>query len=869
MSDITLGAWRGPEFKGEFPTLGYLVSDWMEDHLIVPDRDDKGKPFRVTDEQLNHLLWTYRLVPDAKPEMRSRAFRYYGAMLIRPQKALALDTSVATPTGWSTMGDLRVGDVVFDRAGEQTTVLAKSPIWNGPTYRVRFSDGAEIVASGDHSWVVDRRTPSSTYLEERLSTEDMLNLGLHDALGARRFRVRNALPIQTEDVDLPLAPYTLGAWLGDGTTGHSSVAGIDGEVFARIELDGFRVHPYPSGVMRNVLGLAQYLRVAGVFKDKHIPEIYLRASEKQRWALLQGLMDTDGHADGAQGKCEFVTIRPALRDGMRELLHSLGIRHTCYEGRSRLYGVDHGPKWRIFFAARSDMPVFSLARKQERLKPPDRSHSQCNHRRIVSIGRVETVLTQCITVDSPSHTFLAGREMIPTGNSGKDPLAAARVCTEALGPVVFDGWDAQGEPVGRPMATPIVQCVANSEEQVPVTFEPVYTMLTEGPLANLPGLDVGITRINLPNGGNIKAVSASAKSRIGARLTFASLTETHLFTESSGGLEVADAMKRNLAGMGGRWIECTNAWDPAERSVAQRTYEAKAPGVFLDYRPPRTRVDLHDDAALLAELLYVYGDSTIERGGWVDIERIKEEIQNPARSEGNSRRFFLNEVTVGSRDAVDMLRWAGQARKDELLDPGERITLGFHGSQTADATSLCASRLSDGRLFHLRTWQKAPGEQDWSVPRAEVHQAVADAFDAYEVEAMMCSPHGWQTEVDTWAGQYDKFGESKVLEIWLNSELRMDQLVERFSTAHRDNEITHDGSEILTLHAAGSALANGKRRSTAEERTPGAAEHYLRVVKKSYAQSISAFTAALLAYEARGWAIEHGALANDMVPSIW
>jgi len=74
----------------------------------------------------------------------------------------------------------------------------------------------------------------------------------------------------------------------------------------------------------------------------------------------------------------------------------------------------------------------------------------------------------------------------------------------------------------------------------------------------------------------------------------------------------------------------------------------------------------------------------------------------------------------------------------------------------------------------------------------------------------------------------------------------------------------------LTAHALGAALAGGKRRSAAQERDPGQPEHYLRVVKKSWAQSISAFVAALLAYEARGWAIEHGALAErDLPPNLW
>jgi hypothetical protein len=458
-----------------------------------------------------------------------------------------------------------------------------------------------------------------------------------------------------------------------------------------------------------------------------------------------------------------------------------------------------------------------------------------------------------------------GALLVRPQKSGKDPLAAAQACAQALGPVRFAGWDASGEPVGAPMSTPWIQCAANSEDQVDNTFRPIFTMLSEGPAANTPGLDVGLTRVNLPDGGRIEPVTAAAKSRLGARITFATFTESGLYTESSGGLNLARTMKRGLAGMDGRWMELTNAYDPSERSVAQMTWEAKAPGVFLDYRQPRVRVDLDDDQALRAELLHVYGDSAIENGGWVRLERIMDEIRDPSTGEGESRRFYLNEVTVGSRDAVDMIKWTAQRDSSEPLQKRQQVALGFHGSQNRDATSLCASRLSDGRIYHLRTWERAPGEPEWQVPRDEVHQAVRDAFKAYEVEAMFCTPTGWQTEVNTWDGQYPK----KVYELWTNSELRMDQLVERFQTAHRGDELTHDGTEILTMHAAGAALANGKRRSTSEERVPGQPEHYQRIVKKSHAQSISAFMAALLAYEARGWAIEHGSLAKRKVPNLW
>jgi hypothetical protein len=369
----------------------------------------------------------------------------------------------------------------------------------------------------------------------------------------------------------------------------------------------------------------------------------------------------------------------------------------------------------------------------------------------------------------------------------------------------------------------------------------------------------------LPSGGRIEPVTASARARQGARITFVTMTESQLMTETSGGLKLAKTLKRNVGGMDGRWLEISNAWDPAERSVLQRTMEAKDRHVLLDYRPPRSRVDLDDDAAVAGEVEYVYGDSSIVRGGHVRTSRIVRDIRNAATGEGEARRYFLNEVTVGSKDAVDMLKWAGQARPGEQLAAGERIALGFHGSATRDATSLCAARMSDGRLFHLRTWERPYGHVgEWQVPRPDVHTAVDDAFTGYTVECLFATPATWQDEVNTWAGKYPK----RVLELWMNSEMRMDQVIERFRTAHLAGETTHDGSDTLRDHAGGAALANGKHRPTAEEREPGQPEHYQRIVRKSWAQSCSAFVAALLAYEARGWALERPPEpAGD--PQIW
>src|SRR3982751_1174607 len=198
---------------------------------------------------------------------------------------------------------------------------------------------------------------------------------------------------------------------------------------------------------------------------------------------------------------------------------------------------------------------------------------------------------------------------------GKDPFGAAIVWAEALGPSRFDGWDAKGEPVGMPYPTPLIVELGTSEDQTNNTWRPTRDMVTGGgrrpaPLAADPrilSLDLG--KIDLANGGKIEPASTSAKARLGAPMTLVTITESHLFTLQGGYRAVAGAVKRNVAGMDGRWLELTNAWDPTEASEAQVTGTSNDPDVYVDSVEPHRVEDLEDDEEVRAELRRQYGDS--------------------------------------------------------------------------------------------------------------------------------------------------------------------------------------------------------------------------------------------------------------------
>lgn len=471
--------------------------------------------------------------------------------------------------------------------------------------------------------------------------------------------------------------------------------------------------------------------------------------------------------------------------------------------------------------------------------------------------------------DDTDANVYSGTQLVRPQKWGKDPFSAARCLSNAFAPIIFDGWDARGEPVGRPHPSPWIAIAAVADVQTDNTYRPIVTMLEHGPLADTPGLDVGDTRTKLPGVGWIDPLTSNAKSRLGGRFTFVSITESGLLTGTTptGGVTFARAIKRNVGGMGGQWFEITNPWDPTEFSAAQLTYEAKAEDVWIDFRQPRVSVDINDAPAVEREVIYLYGDSARANGGWVSERRIRQDVQNKAMGEAEVRRFYLQEIIGGSASFVVTAQWQalavpmpGEVDLDPLR-PKDAVTLGFDGSRSRDATALILCRIRDGRLFRQNIWVPANCPKG-IIPRPEVHRAVVAAFAAYDVRFLFADPFKWQEYLNVWAGL---FGD-RVVEFPTNEERRMDEAVRLFLEAYRHGELGHDGDDEFTQHVLNAAVVKGKRKPNREDEN-GIPEYYLRLGKKRQEQLIDAAVAAVLAFFARGYAIEHGALNEDAPPA--
>ena len=368
-------------------------------------------------------------------------------------KALALDTPVPTPLGWRTMGDLEPGDLVFDESGAPTAVVAATaPLLGRPCREIIFSDGQRIVADANHQWLtIDKDGRRRGRARARIRTTDEIASSLR-VQGEFNHHVPLAGPVQyPARIDLPIEPYTLGAWLGDGTTTAAAITCADEEILEQISGDGYPVrrliyapHLYSIGATGRtrdaVTGryarngtLSSRLRNLGMRDGKYVPRAYLEAGVGQRLALLQGLMDTDGYVDDVAGRCEFTSINEGLADAVVELAASLGFRPIKSQGRATLNGVDHGPKYRVKFTP--DRPVFRLQRKLARQKSLDaRFH---RFRAIDVVQAVASVPVRCIQVAAPGGVFLVSRSFIPTHNSS---LGRLGLLIHSTAGYVDPGW---------------------------------------------------------------------------------------------------------------------------------------------------------------------------------------------------------------------------------------------------------------------------------------------------------------------------------------------------------------------------------------------------------------------------------------------
>lgn len=460
----------------------------------------------------------------------------------------------------------------------------------------------------------------------------------------------------------------------------------------------------------------------------------------------------------------------------------------------------------------------------------------------------------------------------PKGRA-KSEIAGIIATAEAFADCVrFDGWDADGQPVGKAVRSPLIKCLATEESQAGNTFANIAFIAGEWGQDNHPeiyGGAGGVRRyqsasaIYLPKGGEIRASTSGAASKDGGLETHVVADETHLYVLQEL-RNMYGTVSRNLGKRydADAWLHQTStAYRPGENSVFETTLTLWRKGqlpesVFMNHREATGKIDLDDKERTKRQLREVYGPAA----EWIDLDRKYRDMRDPriCADDETAARYFLNRP-MSSKDAWipdDVVK--RQARPGDSIAKGDAVALGFDGSLNDDSTVLFASRMSDGFIQPLGIWSKpaGPAGNFWEVPRRDVIRAIKDAFEDYDVTRLYADPHEWRTDIDDLA---EEFGE-RVFPWATSRDSAMGAALDRIRTdmvtggetldgepdGKRTGVLFHSGDKEMMEH-----FSNGYVRKRGIH----------RLVRKEHDKSdrkIDSIIGAALAYEARADALTAG-----------
>lgn len=648
---------------------------------VFPEGSLTGKPFVPERWQWAVFLNMYCWYVDDKPGTR----RFNEVLIYLPRKngkLLDLNTELVTPDGNVKMGEVLVGQTLFDAYGSPCKVTHVHPIEKFPkSYEVIFSNGETVKACADHQWFVRSRAQHPKYNNKHISanrkkgektttnlvgndvyedvwtTQEMFDKGVDCSYG-KTFFVTMHNGLQTEKADLPVDPYLLGYWLGDGSSTGPYLFASKEDAFRwpgeKVkQRTCYRVHVPALG--------GSVLRELGVKGNKHIPENYLRASFSQRLFLLQGLMDSDGTIGKRGTDPSFVNINKNIIDGVEQLVASLGLKYTTKQISKRSQNGTEGVYYQVqFMAYRDTHPVFRLDRKLSRQRlSTDTPSSRSRTCQIVSITPCNPVPMRCITVDSPTGTYLFGKTMLPTHNT------SAFGAIPALISLFVD-------PEKRSQNF----CCAADTEQAALNFRHAAYMVEQNPrllnrLAN-ERVRHGTKFMESKAGRTLKVLSSIADTKHGLSPNYVGVDEVHAHHSS----ELIDVMVTGTAARDSPLIVYTTTADYDRPSVCNQLHKRgtllckglQSDPNFLPVIYEALPTDDWEDPAVWRKANPNFGISIKERWFNTELNRVR---NNPA----NLNRFLRLHLNIRTSVETTWIPPHIWNSTNPVYDSSERLTV--------------------------------------------------------------------------------------------------------------------------------------------------------------------------------------------------
>lgn len=362
---------------------------------------------------------------------------------LRDYKGLDVNTPIFTENGWKTMGTLNNKDRVYDKDGKLCNIKHLSKIHYKKCYKVYFDNSDSIICDFEHRWLVSKvytgyrkdYVMTTQEMFDYINNLESIKTNMYTKIGGKRLskynegqnklKIFNPKPIESYNGNLPIDPYVLGIWLGDGHSADGKITQANENVWKEIGKRGYILgndvsgHGCGKAQTRTVFGLSKELSNLNLIGNKHIPDVYLQSSLSVKKDLLRGLMDSDGYYNPKRKRFVLATTREYQVDFCVKLLGSMGIKSTVLECDKRCTSCEDPNKiikgFDVCFSLKDFNPF--LSRNQD-IKLS--IGNKMDYRNIIKIEEVETIPTRCIEVDSDTHTFLFGRNFCVTHNTNQD-----------------------------------------------------------------------------------------------------------------------------------------------------------------------------------------------------------------------------------------------------------------------------------------------------------------------------------------------------------------------------------------------------------------------------------------------------------------
>ena len=801
---------RGDDGKFLLPerTLGWHIIAWISENLTSFTGEGR---LALTGEQCRFILWFYALdednvfkyraatlqrlkgwgkdplsavlciveligpcryshdAEDGTPVGRPHPNAWVGLGAVSLEQPLALDTKVRTANGWTTVGELHVGDSVFDESGELQEVKRETEVYeNKECYRITWRDGQSVVASAAHGWTVNVADKHTGRIEKRtLTTQELAEYG------DRYAKSTDLAPVLGEDIELPVDPYYMGYWLGDGHSYNSSLAVGEQDYDAlyskltemleqgqHISIDGPRNGVASLAIVQDkkpgngkLISVYQNLKALGVIKNKHLPEIYLQGSYAQRLRLLQGMIDSDGHC--YDGNVLFTNKNERIIDGYIAVTRSLGFDpkvHKAFGGAKKVGFVNYKHE--------------RVATIERKLAGATAGQQKPGRKYIASIEKVDSVPVKCIGIDTESHLFQVEHGIL-THNTRNTRALFSKI--------------------------------------IPERTQKRYGMKIT-------------SEIIIANKGNsrLHAYGANAAAVEGVRFTFFLMNETQHWTKSNRLEDVYLTVRGNVAKdpLIGHYLCITNAYNPGQGSVAENirvTQEEIWRGVKEDDATLYDSLEAHPSVPLNSRWAPLVIDQIKGDASWLTWQGVRSEVMAGDMPPSRKRRMWYNQIVTTEEAAFTPTELnkavpEGLTGTNSDLQPGDEIVLGFDGGRTDDSTALVALRLRDKLLIPIAVWQKPDNVDAWKIDANRVDSVVHQAFRLYTVKAFYADVNLWESYINQWA---DNYREQLLIKASPHSPIAFDMRGngrrisdnnEQFLQSIRDNTLFYNGSKTLRAH---------------------------------------------------------------------